>query len=77
MKKEKIQFPIGRKIALMAILLALTLSLQMIVFNYLNYRDEMLEHYEHDTEKVCRGVASRLEADRIAHYLETGEKDEE
>ena len=77
MKKEKIQFPIGRKIALMAILLALTLSVQMIVFNYINYRDEMFEHYEHDTEKVCRGVASRLEADRIAHYLETGEKDEE
>ena len=77
MKKEKIQFPLSRKIALMAILLALSLSLQMIVFNYLNYRDEMLEHYEHDARKVCISAASRLDADRIACYLETGEKDAE
>lgn len=77
MKKEKIEFPLSRKIALMAILLALALSVQMIVFNYINYRDEMFEHYEHDAYKICLSAASRLEADRIAYYLETGERDEE
>ena len=46
MKKEKIKFPLGRKIAFMAIALALCLSIQMIVFNYLNYRDEMFEHMQ-------------------------------
>ena len=77
MKKEKIKFPLSRKIACMAVALAMCLSLQMIVFNYLNYRDEMFEHFEHDARKICVGVSARIDADRIAHYLETGEKDDD
>ena len=76
MKKEKIKFPLGRKIAFMAIALAMCLSVQMIVFNYLNYRDEMFEHFEHDGRKICASVATRFDPDLIARYLETGEKDE-
>ena len=76
MKKEKIKFPLGRKIAFMAIALALCLSIQMIVFNYLNYKEEMFEHFEHDGQKICASVAARLDPDLIAHYLETCEKDE-
>ena len=76
MKKEKIKFPLGRKIAIMAITLALCLSVQMIVFNYVNYKNEMFEHFEHDGRKICASVAARLNPDLIAHYLETGEKDE-
>ena len=60
MKKERIKFPLGRKIAFMAIALALCLSIQMIVFNYLNYKEEMFEHFEHDGQKICASVAARL-----------------
>ena len=76
MKTEKVKFPLSRKIACMATTLALFVSLVMIVFNYQNYKTEMLEHYEHDAVRIGSGIAARLDPDRIIHYLETGETDD-
>ena len=76
MNKEKVKFPLSRKIALMAVVLALFVSLVMIVFNYQNYKMEMLEHYEHDAVRIGSGIAARLDPDRITRYIETGETDE-
>ena len=75
--KTKVKFPLSRKIALMATSLAFFLSLVMIIFNYQNFKDEMFEHYEHDARRVAVIASNRLDADRIDHYLESGEKDEE
>ena len=55
--------------------LALFLSIVMIVFNYQNFKIEMFEHFEHDARKVGASVAARLDADRIADYLASGETD--
>ena len=76
MKKEIIQFPLSRKIALMATALALFVSLIVILFNYQYYRAEMFEHYERDARNVCVIAAGRIDPDRVAHYLAVGEKDE-
>lgn len=76
MRKEKIRFPLSRKIALMATALALFVSLIVIVFNYLYYKAEIFEHYEHDARNLCISVAGKIDPDRIEHYLASGEKDE-
>ena len=76
MKKDKIQFPLSRKIALMATALALFVSLIVIVFNYQYYKTEMFEHYEQDARSVCVSAAGRIDPDRVADYLAAGEKDE-
>ena len=76
MKKEKIQFPLSRKIALMATAMALLVSLIVIVFNYQYYKTEMFEHYEQDARSVCVRAAGRIDPDRVTHYLAAGEKDE-
>jgi hypothetical protein len=76
MKKEKIQFPLSRKIALMATAMALLVSLIVIVFNYQYYKTEMFEHYEQDARNVCVSAAGRIDPDRVAEYLAAGEKDE-
>ena len=77
MKKEKIKFPLSRKIALMVVFLALILGFLLIVANYIHYQDVMLEHYEHDAMNIGAIAASQIDPDRIQHYLDTGERDEE
>ena len=77
MSKEKMRFPIRRKITLMVFVIALSLSAILIVTSYTHYRTEMFEHYENFAMNIGAGAASQIDPDRIQGYLETSVKDEE
>ena len=77
MSKEKMRFPIRRKITLMVFVIALSLSAILIVTSYTHYRTEMFEHYENFAMNIGAVAASQIDPDRIQGYLETGVKDEE
>lgn len=77
MEHEKIRFPLSRKIALMVIAIGLSVSAVLITMSYVHYRSEMINHYETFARNIAAVAASQLNPDRIQHYLDTGEKDEE
>ena len=77
MSKEKMRFPIRRKITLMVFVIALSLSAILIVTSYTHYRTEMFEHYENFAMNIGAVAASQIDPDRIQGYLETGVRDEE
>ena len=77
MNREKIHFPISRRISILAFLLSLSLSFLLGIYCYMHYRTKMLEHYERVGMDIGSIAASQLNPDRIQHYLDTGIRDEE
>ena len=77
MKKEKMAFPLSRKITFMVVSLALSLSVVLIIFNYQNYKKEMFDHHERYAMNIGAIAASQLNPDKIQYYLDTGDADEE
>ena len=75
-EKEKIRFPLSRRLTLMVLGAVLALSILQVALSYMHYRREMLEHYERTAMNIGAVAASQLEPDRIQHYLDTGETDE-
>ena len=77
MKKNKMRFPLSRKIALMLLVIAVILSSVLIFTSYTHYRSEMYEHYEDFAWSIGSVAASQLDPDKIDSYLEMEEPDED
>ncbi len=77
MEQKKATFSLSRKLALMVAAIALTLSAVLIILSYLHYKSEMYAHYEEFAMNIGAVAASQLDPDRIQHYLDTCERDEE
>ncbi|MBQ6469598.1 MAG: SpoIIE family protein phosphatase [Lachnospiraceae bacterium] len=76
-KKRKIAFPLSMKMGLFLIASALTLSLLLSMMTYYFYKGKMFDKYEMFAENIAGTAASQINPDRIRHYLDTLEKDEE
>ena len=77
LERRKVQFPLSRKMAILVLAVAATLSTVLISLTYFHYRQEMYEHYEKFAMNVAGIAASQLNPDKIQTYLDTGVKDEE
>ncbi len=77
MEKRKIRLPLSRKIALMVTAFGISLSIVLIVMSYVHYRKQMFAKNEQFAMNIGAVAASQLDPDRIQHYLDTGEPDED
>ena len=77
MPGKKLTFSLGQKTRLMVIIIAVSVCLVLNVFSYTHYRKEMYDRYEDFAMNIGAIAASRINPDKIEHYIETCEKDEE
>ncbi len=77
MEKGKVRFPLSRKITLLVLVIAISLSSVLIVSSYFHYRSEMYEHYEEFAMNIGAIAASQLNPDNFQTYLDTKVPDEE
>ncbi|MBE5996978.1 MAG: HAMP domain-containing protein [Lachnospiraceae bacterium] len=77
MKKKIFRHSLSQRITVNMILYAVLLNALLITLTYFYYKEKMFDKYETFATNIARTAASQLDPDKIQHYLDTGEKDEE
>ena len=72
-----VRFSLGKKLALVIVLLSITLSLVAIVVSYRTFSATMNEYYTRLGTNLVDTLASQLDPEKLDKYFETGEMDED
>ena len=64
------KFSLSRKIALMLLFIAFSLSIALILLSYSFYRQRTMEHYEAQAKNIAAIAAMQVDPDRISYYLD-------
>ena len=74
--KEHVRFSLGKKLALVIVLLSVTLSLVAIAVSYRTFSATMNTYYERLGTNLVGTLASQLDPEKLDYYFETGQMDE-
>lgn len=74
---KKIRFSLGKKLAIIIVLLGVALSGAALMLSYRVFSSTMTEYYERLGHNLVNTLSGQLEADALDRYFETGEMDDE
>ncbi len=75
-RKRKTKSSLSRRITVLIVVMMLLMLAAISGISYRSLRSTYLRLYNEKAQDIVRAVASEIDGDRLAHYVETGEKDE-